>query len=155
VFELTHSKLGAQDALAAGGRYDKLVESLGGPSVGAVGYAVGVERLLMCLSEGKGEETQNAFFVVTLGEKAQKKSVSVLSELRKSGFTAQADFDPKSMKSQMRQADKIAARYTIILGDTEIEKNIFVLKDMKEGTQKELPLASVVDSLKKENILPC
>ncbi len=150
VFEISHPKLGAQDALAAGGRYDSLIESFGGSKAGAVGFAIGVERLLMCLGEGAGKQEGfcPSFFIATLGEAAFKEGFKILSDLRKKGVKAVMDFEAKSLKSQMRSADKNKNRYVAILGDDELKKNILILKDMKDGSQKEMGLGNIVETLK-------
>lgn len=153
VFEVSHSKLGAQDALAAGGRYDKLVESFGGAPAGAVGFAVGVERLLMSLPEqAASEDREDCFFVATLGEAAFQEGFKLLSKLRAEGLRALMDYSAKSLKSQMRSADKSKSRYVIILGDNEIQKNEFTLKDMRDGAQKALSLSDAPALLKKESM---
>ena len=143
VFEVTHPALGAQDALAAGGRYDGLIESFGGAKSGAVGFAIGVERLLMSMKpvEISGELSENSYFIVTLGEAAFKEGFAVLSYLRKKGVTVSMDFAAKSMKSQMRSADRSKCRTVMILGDDELKNKTFVLKDMKTGEQKTLPVS--------------
>jgi histidyl-tRNA synthetase len=154
VFEITHPRLGAQDALGAGGRYDKLVESLGGPATGAVGFAIGVERLLLCLEapEDADKSFVNFFTIATIGEAAFHEGFRLLSELRTAGLAVAMDFQGKSMKSQMRLADKMRSRYAIILGDTELTRKIFVLKNMETGTQEELPLTEAVSELKKRTL---
>ncbi len=147
VFEVTHPKLGAQDALGAGGRYDGLIETFGGNKTGAVGFAVGIERLVMCISQEKKEAEAHpkSFFVATLGELAQAEGFAILSALRKAGLEALADFSAKSLKSQMRQADKKHCRFVIILGENELKENKFVLKDMKTSEQKEHPLDRLLE----------
>ena len=151
VFEITHPKLGAQDALAAGGRYDHLIETFGGNPAGAVGFAVGVERLLMCMDAGAHDRAsaQKSFFVVTLGEAAFQKGFKILSDLRVAGLIAGMDFSAKSMKAQMRAADKNKSSHVIILGDDELKKNIFMLKDMKNGEQSENSLDKIIDVVGK------
>lgn len=151
VFEVSHPKLGSQDALGAGGRYDALIETFGGSKAGAVGFAVGVERLAMCLAgeAEKKEAYKNSFFIATLGETAQKEGFKLLSTLRSSGLKAGMDFSSKSLKGQMRAADKEKCRYVIILGDDELKKNIFMLKNMEDGSQKELPLKDAAKQLEK------
>lgn len=154
VFEVTHAGLGSQDALGAGGRYDQLVKSFGGPEVGAVGFAVGVERLCMCLkslSAVKAPETQS-FFVATLGEAALLKGIQIVNVLRKNKLVAEMEFEAKSLKSQLRAADKIKSRYVIILGDDEIQKNIFLMKDMQEKTQSEFKLNELLKVCKEKEI---
>ena len=152
VFELSHSKLGAQDALAAGGRYDTLVESFGGAPTGAVGFAVGMERLAMCLPSaetGSGQK-EDSFFIVTLGEAAFAEGFKMMSALRAQGVSVSMDLSPKSMKSQMRLADKMKSRFTLILGDNELQKGEFVLKNMEKGTQETHPMKEAVKILARK-----
>ena len=148
VFEISHPGLGSQDALAAGGRYDHLIESLGGSAAGAVGFAAGVERLLMVLKTPFEEEKGTSVFIATLGEEAAARGFQLLSELRKEGVSASMDFSSKSLKGQMRSADKHKSRTVAILGDDEIKKGIIILKDMNGGSQTECPFKSAVETLK-------
>ncbi|MBI3315761.1 MAG: histidine--tRNA ligase [Candidatus Omnitrophica bacterium] len=152
VFEVSHPKLGAQDALAAGGRYDHLIEQFGGPAVGAVGFAVGVERLAMCLTFGEEEKLvpSASVFIATLGEKALEKGFELLSDLRKNAVRAAMDFEAKSLKSQMRSADKAHASFVVILGEDELERGKAVLKDMRNGSQEETPFGEVIRVLKEK-----
>ncbi|MBI2095394.1 MAG: histidine--tRNA ligase [Candidatus Omnitrophica bacterium] len=150
VFEVSHPKLGAQDALAAGGRYDRLVETFGGPRAGAVGFAAGVERLAMCMADAGAAEkfSENAYFIVTLGERAFKEGFKILSALRARGVRVSMDFAGKSMKSQMRAADKSQSRHVLILGDNELDGGTCTVKDMQTGTQELQPLESYLASLR-------
>lgn len=151
VFEIAHPKLGAQDALAAGGRYDKLVESLGGPSLGAVGFAIGLERLLLCLDAPKADPAvrEDHVTLVSLSDEAFKKSFETLGLLRREGIAAEMDLQGKSFKSQMRTADKMKSAYVLILGEDELKKNVFSLKNMRTGEQEEIAAGSVVQEIKK------
>ncbi len=151
VFELSHPGLGAQDALAAGGRYDHLVESLGGALTGAVGFALGVERLLMCLGAPAAAPLapKAPIFIVTLGEEAFKIGFRTLSALRREGVAAEMDLDGRSMKSQMRAADGRKSRWVVILGDNEIRSGEYMLKDMTTGQQKPGKLDSAPADLKE------
>ena len=149
VFEITHPKLGSQDAVAAGGRYDKLIETFGGPSLGAVGFAVGVERLVICMTpEKENTEWQRGVFIATLGDVAFKKGFELLTNLRSQGIPCAMDFQSKSLKSQMRSADKNKSLYVIILGDEELREQKFVLKDMEKGVQEKLDLSDIAQILK-------
>jgi histidyl-tRNA synthetase len=152
VFEVSHPKLGAQDALAAGGRYDHLIEQFGGSPRGAVGFAVGVERLAMCLAPQAEHEPGRggSIFVATLGEAALEKGFELLSALRESQLHAAMDFEAKSLKSQMRSADKSSARFVVILGEDELRKKQAVVKDMQSGNQEETALADLVAFFKKK-----
>ncbi len=154
VFEVSHPKLGAQDALAAGGRYDALIESFGGNPSGAVGFAAGMERLVMCLGSPDEHFTkaENSFFIVTLGEAAFLEGFKMMSALRASGIRISMDLSPKSMKSQMRLADKMKSRFTLILGDNELQNGNFVLKNMEKGTQETFPIADVLKTLSGQGI---
>jgi len=152
VFEISHPKLGAQDALAAGGRYDGLIESFGGPKAGAVGFALGVERLLMCLDPEKvvKDSTKNSFFIVALGEAAFAEAFKLLSDLRQNGVKASMDFSTKSIKSQMRSADKSKSGHVLILGEDELQKGVVTLKNMSNGEQRTISLDEVHKTVKKE-----
>ena len=149
VFEISHPKLGAQDALAAGGRYDHLIETFGGKPAGAVGFAIGVERLLMCVDADNGtRKSEKVFFVVTLGETAFNEGFKLLTQLRSAGLSASMDFLAKSLKSQMRAADKAKADFVLILGDDELKKKVCMLKDMKTGAQIEISFDGIIGKLK-------
>lgn len=151
VFEISHSGLGAQDALGAGGRYDNLIQELGGPNLGAVGFALGVERLLLV---ARAPEPQSAsqkikVFVVILGEEAGKKGFELLDKLRRSGVSCDMDYENKSLKGQMRRANDLGAGWAAIIGDDEIKKGIVALKDMRSGSQAEIGLDNFVEEVKK------
>lgn len=160
VFEFSHPSLGAQDALAAGGRYDRLVESFGGPPTGAVGFALGVERLLMIPFVGvlPTEKRNDAVFLVALGADAFREAFRILSELRSgagSRALVRAEMDlseegARSMKSQMRLADKSNSRYVVILGDNELKASKAAFKDMTNGAQEECALGDLVGTLEKK-----
>ncbi len=138
-FEITSSLLGAQDALAGGGRYDLLVEQLGGKSTPAVGFAAGVERLMIALSN------QNALpapppgpqlYIVALGEKARRWAFRKTLELRSKGIAAEVDFLGRSVKAQMRDANRAQAKHVLVVGDDELERQSYQLKDMVSGEQR-------------------
>jgi len=151
VFEISHPGLGAQDALGAGGRYDNLIQELGGPNLGAVGFALGVERLLLAAGDHKSQVTSHKVnvFVVTLGEEAKKEGFKLLDRLRKSGVSCDMDYEGKSLKGQMRRANDLGAGWTAIIGEDEIKKGIIALKDMKAGSQAEISLDNFVEEIKK------
>ncbi len=136
VFELSHPKLGAQDAVAAGGRYDSLIGAFGGTPAGAVGFALGMERLVMCMQDAQNDPFQNAVFIVSLGDAAFAAGFKLLSQLRVNGVRAEMDLAPKSMKSQMRLADKSKSVFTLILGDNELQSGQWTLKNMRIGAQE-------------------
>jgi histidyl-tRNA synthetase len=146
VFEITHSGLGAQDALCGGGRYDNLIADLGGPSLGAVGFAIGVERILMARRAlGEAPEPKPLeVYVVTLGDTARLPAFRVVEALRYNRVSADMDYEGRSLKAQMRTANKLAARFTIIIGDNEVTRQVLKLKDMATGEECELPDADAV-----------
>lgn len=147
VFEITHSKLGAQDAIAAGGRYDNLTKELGGPDVGAVGFAFGVERLLLA-GDFKNAATKLNIYVISLGDKARETTIPLLNELRKAGISCDTDYENKSLKGQMRRANNSSARFVCIIGEDELAKSVATIKDMESGEQEELSLSNLIDTLK-------
>lgn len=154
VFEVTHPKLGAQDALGAGGRYDKLIETFGGSPAGAVGFAVGVERLLMASSaSGDAPDSslrQDTVFVALLGPKAMEPGFKLVHALRTAGVRALMDYAPKSLKSQLRSANDEKARWVIIAGEDELSRGELALKDLQNGSQETIPLAQAVPILKEK-----
>lgn len=141
IFEVTHSSLGAQDAIAAGGRYDQLIKSMGGPSLGAVGFAMGMERLLLSLGDQipAHYRPKNSFlFLASLGEQAFQANFLFRQTLRKSGISCEMDYDFKSLKSQMRRANKLGVRYVLLRGDDELARGVVKLKDMEKSSEEEM-----------------
>jgi len=149
-FEATHPSLGAQDAICAGGRYDNLVKDFGGPKIGACGFALGQERILTALNLKKREPAALGIYMATLGEDAYKKGFSLLNELRRSGISSETDYESKSLKAQMRAANKLKARYVAILGEDELEKGIVALRDMSTSRQEEIKLEDFVAEVTKK-----
>lgn len=135
VFEVHSKNLGAQSAICAGGRYDGLSKDLGGYDLPAFGWAMGIERLLSIVNDKFNSEELLDFFVVMLGELAQKEGLLIVNQLRKANYSVEYDVLGGSIKSQLRKADKLKAKKTIIIGEDEIKKGIFILKDMKEGKE--------------------
>lgn len=146
-FELTSTGLGAQDTVAAGGRYDRLVEEFGGPATPGLGFALGVERLLLLLPEDAADAAPRPVFLAALGEAARRAVWPWLAELRRRGTAAEWDYEGRSLKSQLRRADRLRARFVVILGENELKAGKAQLRDMTEKTQREVPLADVVETL--------
>jgi len=143
-FELITTELGAQGAIGAGGRYDGLVKQLGGPDVPGIGFAMGLERLVMLLSQ-KGElESPSGLdlFLVTLGEVAHEKGFHLMQMLRSLGVRVMMDHEGRSMKNQMKQANKQKAKFALILGENELANREVALKDMLSGEQEVVGLAA-------------
>lgn len=149
-FEVTSPDLGSQDALAGGGRYDLLVEELGGPPTPAVGFAAGMERLLMACEElgiELGREPVLDVYIVTRGEQAREWAMSALAELRKSGLNATMDFIGRSMKAQMKEADRESARYALLVGESELDTGTFTLRDLSDSSEEQLSMQDVLARL--------
>lgn len=150
-FEVVHPNLGAQDAIGAGGRYDNLVGDMGGPDMGATGFAVGVERLMMALgpkAKDLASLPKNRIFVATVGEIAYKKGMKLVELLRSSGIWSDIDYQKKSLKAQMRAASKSGCNYVIIIGDEELKRHIVTLRDMSTGKQSQVETNKIVKELK-------
>jgi histidyl-tRNA synthetase len=148
VFEFKHDQLGPQqDALGAGGRYDGLVKELGGPQTPAVGFAFGMERLLLATQDQTTCQNQEMVYLVTLGETARKHGIKILAQLRGEGICADTDYENRSLKAAMRKANDLAARFVLILGDDELKENTVMVKDMKNSTQEKVPLEKMGEYL--------
>ncbi len=147
-FEVVAGELGAQNAVCGGGRYDGLAQEIGGPPVPAIGFAIGVERVVLLLTEKKSFSRHPEVFLATLGKKAQQRGFPLAQEFRDHGLWAEFDYEGKSLKSQMRKADKMKSRYVIILGEEELKKNRVILRNMATKDQEEVPLEDVLGRLK-------
>ena len=147
-FEVQYAPLGSQSAVAGGGRYDGLVEELDGPHTPAVGFAMGMERLLLAL-EKQGllpEAVQEpSVFVVSLGDAAKVAGFTLVKELRERYIIAETSGEAKSMKSQLKHANKINAKYVIIVGDDELARREAILRDMENGEQETVAIDAIVD----------
>ena len=146
-FEVTCSHLGAQNAVGAGGRYDGLVEQLGGAAVPAVGFAVGLERIALMLPEAVVIPSTPRVYVAAFGTKGAHAGFSLLDELRRAVVPADMDFRSTSLKAHLRQADRLGALYTILLGDDEIDKGTATLRNMQTKAQDDLPIRELVSTL--------
>ena len=129
-FEVTSPALGAQNTIGAGGRYDGLVEMLGGPPTPAVGFAIGLDRVSLILPDNAISQPSPLVFVAGFGEAGQGAGVKLLQEIRNAGITADTDYRASTLKTLLRSADRLSASITIILGDTESEKGTAILRDM-------------------------
>ncbi|MBF0142965.1 MAG: histidine--tRNA ligase [Magnetococcales bacterium] len=146
-FEVTTTRLGAQNAVAAGGRYDSLVAQLGGPEVPAIGFAMGLERLALLLAESPRAAAAPAAYVVAVGEAAELLGARVAASLRGAGLRVVADLMGGSMKSQMKRADRSGAPVTLILGEEEAAKGQVMVKNMAARTQRILAWEEVLPYL--------
>ena len=147
-FEITATGLGSQNAVAAGGRYDRLVEDLGGPATPCFGFAVGVERVALLLKEGEFETRPTTVFIA-LGEESEKKGIELLRGWREEGIRVVEEFSGGALKSRMKRADRLGASYAVILGDDELKDGVVVLKDMKTAAQEKVPWDAVAGKIRK------
>ena len=148
VFEITHSDLGSQDALGAGGRYNNLVQELGGPELGAIGFAFGVERLFLVPNTLKQNSPKKLVYLITLGEGAKSAGIKILNQLRSAEISADMNYSNRSLKGAMRAANDAGAAFVLILGDDELAKNTISLKNMATGLQKQINIQNLTEELK-------
>lgn len=146
-FEVKSGALGAQNSLAGGGRYDGLVSFLGGPEVSGIGFGIGIERLIACLPPNDRNPYKTDIYIAALGAHAQKIAFGLTQELRRTGICAAMDYSDKSLKSQMKRADKLNSSYTLIFGDKEIAENRAELRNMSTKNQQSLPLDNLLKAV--------
>lgn len=150
VFEVHAQGLGAKSAVLAGGRYDALSASLGGHDIPAVGWAMGMERLVSLVSERMEADEGMDVFVACVGEGLESHVLPLVYNLRREGIKTEFDIFKGSLKSQFRKADKLKSKKVVIIGENEVKNNIFIIKDMAAGEQKQLPMSGIVESIKRE-----
>lgn len=149
-FEIITDRLGAQNAVGGGGRYDGLMRDLGGPDLSGIGFAIGMERLILLLQQLRSEPQRSPLvFLAILGDQAKQEGFLITQQLRLHGIEAEMDYARHSLKSQMRRADKLAARYVVILGDEEMAAGAAQLRDMQSKQQSSIPLDGLVPLLKE------
>ncbi|MGO9138011.1 MAG: histidine--tRNA ligase [Syntrophales bacterium] len=149
-FEVVTEHLGAQNAVAGGGRYDGLVKDLGGPDIPGIGFAVGMERLIAISSlQDENFSMSPQLFIAALGDRAQALAFSLCNRLRTMGIKTEMDYGGKSLKSQMKRADKLSSHYALILGDREILENKAEFRDMQRGTQETIGLDDLENTIVK------
>ena len=134
-FEILAGNIGAQNAILGGGRYDGLVKQLGGPDRVGIGFAAGIERLVLAMPERDPEHQRRPLFVAAMGEAARESSLELLRDLRRAGLEAHMEYDGRSIKSQMKRADRLKAAFTLILGDEELAASVVSVKNMTTGEQ--------------------
>ncbi|MEE1317887.1 MAG: histidine--tRNA ligase [Ruminococcus sp.] len=156
VFEFVTDCIGAQGTVCGGGRYDGLIEELGGKHLPSLGFAMGLERLLMVMDK-QGIEIPNndvcKLYIATMGDTAKEKAFALLKQIRECGLSAETDIVGRGLRAQMKFADKIGAEYSMVLGDNEIEQGVAKLKNMESGEQIEIKLdESFADSFMKIDV---
>ena len=147
VFEFVADSIGAQGTVCGGGRYDGLIEELGGQHTPSLGFAMGLERLQLVM-EAQGcefpEPSRPDLFIVAMGDKATLKAVEIAKDMRDEGYSVVYDLNGRSLRAQMKYADKINAKYNVVIGDNEVDTKSAVLKDMATGEQNEISLETFV-----------
>ncbi|WP_447975206.1 histidine--tRNA ligase [Nitrospira sp. Kam-Ns4a] len=147
-FEVTSTQLGAQNAVGAGGRYDGLVEALGGPPTPGVGFAVGLERVALMLPEASVPPRPRLVYVAGFGDQGRPAALRLLYMLREAGVRADMHYRASTLKAHLRQADRLGASYALIVGDDEVAKGMVLLRDMHSKKQEERPLFEPPTSLR-------
>ena len=153
VFEFVSNDIGAQSTVCGGGRYDGLIAQMGGPQTPSLGFAMGIERLMMVL-KAQNTELPEAhtcdLFIATLGDNATLKASALCKELRDEGYKAETDICGRGLKAQMKYANKIGAKFTLVLGDNEVENGKASLKNMSNSSEKEINLNELTEELGEE-----
>lgn len=149
-FEMVTGSLGSQNAVAAGGRYDGLIKDLGGPELPGIGFAIGLERLALMLGEQSIEAPRPELFIATLGEAATKAGFAMLTRLQREGVLVEMEYTGKSLKAQLRRADKLKTRRVLILGEDELKRGVAQLRNMDESSQEEVDLNGLENRLLSE-----
>ncbi len=149
-FEIQTRSLGAQSAVAGGGRYDALVQMLGGPDIPATGFAIGFDRLAEIVEvSGADLMRKPDLYIAAMGEKSQTLAFGWVCELSAKGFYTEMDFQDRSLKSQMKRAGRLGAPYVLMLGDNELENGFALLRNMSTKDQEDVPLNRLVESISK------
>ena len=147
VFEIVTNKLGSQGTVLGGGRYDNLLKELGDKDIPAVGFATGVERIMMLLGENYPKNNPDVY-IAWLGENTSETALKIAESLRDNDIKVYIDYSEKGMKSHMKKADKLSVRYCIILGEDELNKGIVLLKDFSTREQKEVKIQEIINYIK-------
>lgn len=151
-FEFVTTSIGAQGTVCGGGRYDHLIEALGGPPIPGVGFGLGIERLIM-LMEANGiefpEEEQVDVFIAVMGERAKNFGIKLCRDLRLKGVIAEMDTLARNIKGQFKYADRLNAKYTVVIGENELERGKVSLKDMAKSEQREINIEDILEEINK------
>ena len=153
VFEFVSTDIGAQGTVCGGGRYDGLMKQLDGPALPGIGFGMGLTRVILAMKESgcaDVEENKPLLYIAPLGNGAVAKALSIVAKLRDKGIYAECDICSRSLKAQMKYADKIGAEYTLIIGDSELESGKAQLKNMKKSEQREIEIDNIYSVLAEE-----
>jgi histidyl-tRNA synthetase len=147
-FEFVTDKLGAQATVCGGGRYNKLIQELGGPDVPGIGFGMGIERIILLLEQSAPADI-DPFDAVLIYPDASGKNVCAkfCQQLREAGLRIEIDYHDRAMKAQIKKADKLKARFAVIIGGAEVQKGVAMVKDMSAHSQTEVPMSDLVSHL--------
>jgi len=151
-FEFVTTKIGAQGTVCGGGRYDHLVEELGGPPIPGVGFGLGIERLILLMEANDAyfpEENRVDVFVAVMGDAAKSFGIKLCRELRLKGVVAEMDTLSRNIKGQFKYADRLNAKYTLVIGEDELSKGVVSLKDMEKSEQREIKIEDIYEEITK------
>ena len=149
-FEFITTKIGAQGTVCGGGRYDHLIEEIGGPDMPGVGFGLGKERLIMLMEESGndfGGDIRPQLFVAWIGDEAREYAVKLVNDLRKKGLRCELDTRERNLKGQMKYANKLGAAYTAVIGEDEVKSGEITLKNMESGEQKKVKREELADAI--------
>jgi histidyl-tRNA synthetase len=153
-FEFVHHGLGAQSGIGGGGRYDGLMETLGGQSLSGIGFGLGIDRILLAMEVEKIEPSIARYtdlYVIPLGEVARKECFTIVNKLRRSGFVVEQSYGDRGLKGAMKAADKSGARFVIVMGDAEISTGSVELKNMATGESVSVTLSALATTLAEKS----
>ncbi len=151
-FEFVTTKIGAQGTVCGGGRYDHLIEELGGPPIPGVGFGLGIERLLLLMEANDAyfpKDEGVEVFIAVMGERAKAFGLKLCREMRQKGIVAEMDTLARNIKGQFKYADRLNAKYTLVIGDNELDKGVVSLKDMAASSQKEVAIADIYKEINR------
>ena len=151
-FEFVTTKIGAQGTVCGGGRYDHLIEELGGPPIPGVGFGLGIERLLLLMDANEAyfpEDQGVEVFIAVMGERAKAFGLKLCREMRQKGIVAEMDTLARNIKGQFKYADRLNARYTLVIGDNELDKGVVSLKDMAASSQREVAIEGIYKEINR------
>ena len=144
-FEILAGNIGAQNAILGGGRYDGLVKQLGGPDRVGIGFAAGIERLVLAMPDESGALQRRPLFVAAMGDAARESALALLRDLRRAGLEAHMEYEGRSIKSQMKRADRLKAAFALIVGEDELAAGVVSVKNMTTGEQARVSRDAAVD----------
>jgi histidyl-tRNA synthetase len=153
-FEFVTERIGSQGTVCGGGRYDHLIEEVGGPDMAGVGFGLGKERLILLMEEcgaDFGETKDPQVFIAFIGEKAERYTLKLMQKLRKEGIRTAIDTAARKMKGQLNYANKLNARYSVVIGDDEIESGELTLKDMRDSSQTKVTVDELIEQIRRDS----